>query len=85
MAIVVVEVVPKKELLDPAGKAVLSAVQRMGLKECLGVRIGKRFELKIEGEPSDKLLSKTKEIARELLANETIEDVISIRVEADPA
>ncbi len=85
MAIVVVEVMPKKELLDPAGQAVLGALKRMTFPECKAVRVGKRFELHVEGQVSDELLSQAEEAARGLLANETIEDVVSVRVEADLA
>ena len=85
MAIVVVEVMPKKELLDPAGKTVLAALKRMTFPECEEVRVGKRFELHLDGHASDELLSQAEKAAKELLANETIEDIVSIRVEADRA
>ena len=50
MAIIVIEVMPKKELLDPAGKAVLGSLRRSGVESFSQVRIGKRFELHVEGE-----------------------------------
>ena len=41
--------VPKAELLDPAGKAVAGALSRLGKTEFSAVRIGKRFELTVDG------------------------------------
>ena len=50
MARVVVDVMPKAELLDPQGKVVAGALNRLGIDGFAGVRIGKRFELTVEGE-----------------------------------
>ena len=49
MPTIVVEVMPKAELLDPAGKAVAGALRREGGSPFTDVRIGKRFELTVEG------------------------------------
>ena len=53
MAIIIVEVMPKRELLDPAGKAVLGALRRSNVTGFHEVRIGKRFELHVEGPVTD--------------------------------
>ena len=45
MGRVVVDVMPKPEILDPQGKAVASALPRLGFHAFTGVRQGKRFEL----------------------------------------
>ncbi len=50
---IVVEVMPKPELLDPAGKATFGAFQRLGHTAFSGVRIGKRFELSVDGPVTD--------------------------------
>ncbi|MGA1201339.1 MAG: phosphoribosylformylglycinamidine synthase subunit PurS, partial [Aquiluna sp.] len=42
---IIVEIMPKQDLLDPQGKAVANALSRMGNKDISGVRIGKRIEL----------------------------------------
>jgi phosphoribosylformylglycinamidine synthase len=42
---IIVEIMPKQDLLDPQGKAVANALQRSGNKEISAVRIGKRIEL----------------------------------------
>ncbi len=50
MPTIVVDVMPKAELLDPQGKAVAGAFARLGVADFSAVRIGKRFELTVEGE-----------------------------------
>ncbi|MEN9740354.1 MAG: hypothetical protein RLZ72_620 [Actinomycetota bacterium] len=80
MATVIVDVMPKEVLLDPAGKATARALQRFGDGEITDVRIGKRFELTVAGEVTPKLLEHIGEIAKDVLSNEVIEDVVSIRV-----
>lgn len=49
MARVVVDVMPKPEILDPQGKAVTGALGRLGFSG-LAVRQGKRFEIEVDGE-----------------------------------
>ena len=84
MSTIIIEVMPKRELLDPAGKAVHRALQRDGHDEIGDVRIGKRFELRIDGEITDAHLATARTIADELLSNGVIEDAVDIRVEAAP-
>jgi len=84
VAIIVVEVMPKKELLDPAGKAVLGAFHRSGIEGFHEVRIGKRFELHIEGEATEAHLANARTMADDLLSNGVIEDVLDVRVEDSP-
>lgn len=85
MAIIVVEVMPKKELLDPAGKAVLGAFHRSGIDGFHEVRIGKRFELHIEGDATEAHLAEARKMAEDLLSNGVIEDVLDVRMEDSPA
>jgi phosphoribosylformylglycinamidine synthase PurS subunit len=80
MTKVIVEVMPKEVLLDPAGKATARALQRVGDGRITDVRIGKRFELTIDGDVSAELLDHIGEMANDILSNQVIEDVISIRV-----
>jgi len=79
VATVIVDVMPKEVLLDPAGKATARALQRFGDGQITDVRIGKRFELIVDGEITPKLLEHIGEIAKDVLSNEVIEDVVSIR------
>jgi phosphoribosylformylglycinamidine synthase PurS subunit len=80
---IVVDVMPKAELLDPQGKAVAGALARLGQSAIAGVRIGKRFELQVDGEVNAELLDEVRRIAEDMLSNSVIEDVVDIRVEDD--
>lgn len=80
MPTIVVEVMPKAELLDPAGKAVAGALRREGGHPFSDVRIGKRFELTVEGEVTDAVLADAQKLAAEMLSNSVIEDVVAVRV-----
>lgn len=62
---------PKAEILDPQGQAIVGALQRLGFDGISDVRQGKRFELQIDGDIDDDKLA---EIAESLLANTVIED-----------
>jgi phosphoribosylformylglycinamidine synthase PurS subunit len=70
----VVDVMPKREILDPQGKAVLGALPRLGFDGVSDVRQGKRFEVEVGGEPDDALLDDVRRMAETLLANPVIED-----------
>ncbi|MFC7361233.1 phosphoribosylformylglycinamidine synthase subunit PurS [Nocardioides astragali] len=74
MARVVVDVMPKPEILDPQGKAVLGALPRLGFSGVSDVRQGKRFELEVEGEITDEVLAEIDKMAESLLSNPVIED-----------
>ena len=74
MARVVVDVMPKPEILDPQGKAVLGALPRLGFEGVTEVRQGKRFELEIDGELTDARLAEVEQMAQTLLSNPVIED-----------
>ena len=78
MPIIVVEVMPKAEILDPQGKAVAGALTRLGYTQFLGVRMGKRFELTVDGPVTSEILAAVKVVADEILSNAVIEDVVSI-------
>ncbi len=74
MARVVVDVMPKPEILDPQGKAVLGALPRLGFEGVTEVRQGKRFELEIDGELTESRLAEVEQMAETLLSNPVIED-----------
>jgi phosphoribosylformylglycinamidine synthase PurS subunit len=78
MGRVVVDVMPKPEILDPQGKAVGGALARLGFQGFTGVRQGKRFELEVEGEVTDAVLEQVREAATTLLSNPVIEDVVNV-------
>lgn len=78
MPTIVVEVMPKAELLDPQGKATTGALDRLGKGRYTNVRIGKRFELTVDGPITDEIRAEVREIAEGILSNQVIEDVVSI-------
>jgi len=80
MPTIVVDVMPKAELLDPQGKAVAGALARLGEDAFSSVRIGKRFELAVDGEVDEALLASVRKIADDVLSNSVIEDVVGIEV-----
>ena len=74
MARVIVDVMLKPEIHDPQGEAVLSASHRLGFGNVTGVRQGKRFVVDVEGPADGPGLAAVEELARELLANQVIEE-----------
>ncbi|WP_029146543.1 phosphoribosylformylglycinamidine synthase subunit PurS [Microbacterium luticocti] len=80
MPTIVVDVMPKAELLDPQGKAVAGALARRGETPFTAVRIGKRFELTVDGDVDETVLAQARQIADEILSNAVIEDVVGIEV-----
>ncbi|MCW2780214.1 MAG: phosphoribosylformylglycinamidine synthase [Marmoricola sp.] len=74
MARVVVDVMPKPEILDPQGKAVQGALPRLGFEGVTEVRQGKRFEIELDGEATDERLAEVNKMAETLLSNPVIED-----------
>lgn len=78
MGRVIVEVMPKPEILDPQGKAVQGALPRLGLTGFTGVRQGKRFELEVEGDVTPQTLAAARRAAETLLSNPVIEDVVRV-------
>ena len=84
MPTIVVDVMPKAELLDPQGKAVAGALARLGRSSFPSVRIGKRFELAIDGDVTDSVISEVRQLANDLFSNSVIEDVVAITVDGVP-
>jgi len=80
---VVVEVMPKPEILDPQGKAVVGALPRLGFTQFVSVRQGKRFELEVEGDVTPEVLAAAQQAAETMLSNPIIEDVVAVFDAAD--
>jgi phosphoribosylformylglycinamidine synthase PurS subunit len=70
VARVVVDVMPKPEILDPQGQAIVGALPRLGFAGVADVRQGKRFELEVADDIDDAQLE---QIAESLLCNTVIE------------
>jgi phosphoribosylformylglycinamidine synthase len=66
-----VDVMLKREILDPQGQAVERALPELGLRGVSGVRIGKHVELDVDrGDPE----ATARQVAEALLANPVIEE-----------
>jgi phosphoribosylformylglycinamidine synthase subunit PurS len=76
VAKVVVDVMPKSEILDPQGQAVAGALARLGVAGVGDVRQGKHFELEVDDSVDDETLQR---VAATLLANPVIEDWVVTR------
>lgn len=79
MPTIVVDVMPKAELLDPQGKAVAGALARLGHDGISSVRIGKRFEVTVDA-ADEATIATVKQIAADILSNAVIEDVVGVEV-----
>jgi len=71
---VVVDVTLKPEILDPQGQAVANALPALGFTGVGGVRVGKHFEIELDGEIDERRLADVRAMAEKLLANPVIED-----------
>ena len=68
---VAVDVMLKREILDPQGQAVERALPELGFEGVSGVRVGKHVELDVEaGDPE----AAARQVAEALLANPVIEE-----------
>ncbi|RKR85225.1 phosphoribosylformylglycinamidine synthase [Mucilaginibacter gracilis] len=64
-----IDVMPKKEILDPQGKAVTGSMKNLGLAEIQNVRIGKHISLEIDAATEEAANQKVDEACKNLLAN----------------
>ncbi len=78
---IIVEIMPKQDLLDPQGKAVANALHRSGHPEITAVRIGKRIELHFDRPITDQDLKNAEAQAESFLSNSVIEDVVAITID----
>lgn len=79
---VVVDVMLKPEILDPAGQAVVNALPALGLPPVQALRIGKHVEVVLEADDEQAALQQATKMAEVLLANPVIED-FRVRLAAD--
>ena len=69
-----ITVYPRPEILDPQGKAIAAALERLEHKNVVEVRAGKSFDIVLEGVAAKKIESVAKDMAERLLANPIVED-----------
>lgn len=85
MARVAVDVMLKREILDPQGQAVERALPALGFAGVSDVRVGKHIELTVaDGQDPAALEEAVRRMAEELLANPVIEE-FTVRVLDTPA
>jgi phosphoribosylformylglycinamidine synthase len=76
-----IDVMPKKEILDPQGKAVTGSMKNLGLSEIQNIRIGKHISLEIEADSAEIAHNKVDQACKNLLANLIMESY-SFRIES---
>ena len=68
-----INVMPLKELLDPQGKAVMSGLKNLNLKNVTDVRIGKHITMKVDCNTKDEAQKEIELACKKLLANPVME------------
>lgn len=76
-------VYPRPEILDPQGKAIANAFERLGFDAVSEVRAGKSFEVSLESKDADSARATCEEMADKLLANTVVEDFTVEILEAE--
>lgn len=66
-------IMPRKEILDPQGKATLLGLHNLGYGQVSQVRIGKQVELELDAENQAAAEALVEETCKKLLANPVIE------------
>lgn len=69
-----VTVYPRREILDPQGKAIRDALSRVGFPGVEDVRAGKSFEISLDSQDPDAAQRELREMCEKLLANTVVED-----------
>ena len=69
-----VTVYPRREILDPQGKAIRDALARVGFAGVEDVRAGKSFEIRLALEDRELAVRQLREMCQKLLANAVVED-----------
>ena len=69
-----VTVYPRREILDPQGKAIRQALAGIGFAEVEDVRAGKSFEITIAEDDARRAAELLEAMCRRLLANTVVED-----------
>ena len=69
-----VTVYPRREILDPQGKAIQSALARIGFKEVREVRAGKSFDIDLGVDDAQQAGDLLGAMCEKLLANTVVED-----------
>jgi phosphoribosylformylglycinamidine synthase subunit PurS len=63
----------KEDVMDPQGNAVAQALESLGHRNLRRVRVGRYFDLAIEGDDADAARAEINQMCEQLLANTVIE------------
>lgn len=69
-----ITVYPRREILDPQGKAIRGALARSGFTEVQEVRAGKSFELDLGVDDPTVVADRLAQMCEQLLANTVVEE-----------
>ena len=76
-----IDIMPRKELLDPQGKTVANNMKNLNLDDIEEVRIGKHIRLRVEADSKAAATEKVETACKKLLAN-LIMETYSYKIEA---
>lgn len=68
-----IHIMPRKEILDPQGKATLLGLHNLGYGQVSQVRIGKQIEILLEADNQNTAETMVEEACKKLLSNPVIE------------
>jgi phosphoribosylformylglycinamidine synthase PurS subunit len=71
---VAIQVVPRRGLLDPQGKAVTDALHTLGFGGVASVHVGRHLVLDVDAADEATVRQQTREMCERLLANPVTED-----------
>lgn len=72
--LVKVFVTPRRDILDPQGRAVEQSLKSLGFVAVSDVRVGKYITLKVDAASPDEARAEVERMCERLLANTVIED-----------
>ncbi len=67
-------VYPRREILDPQGKAISDALRRVGFATVQDVRAGKSFDIELEAADAASAEQLLRDMCKRLLVNSVVED-----------
>ena len=68
-----IQVMPKKEILDPQGKAVMLGLDNLKVQNIRDVRVGRHIEIELEADSREQAEEKVDQACKKLLANVIME------------
>ena len=69
-----IDVYPRREILDPQGKAIRQALERSGFAGVESVRAGKSFEIELGAVDAESAKKTLESMCEKLLANTVVEE-----------